>query len=180
MKPVMIDFAPPSLRRTVTQSASRWWGMALGGALLCGSAALLEARQHQQQHSHQARQRQLEALRVNAPPPARAVIAEAQATAVNGAVQQLNLPWRDLHEAIEAATPKDVALLALEPDPRSRSLRISAEAKNSDTMLAYVAQLRERPFFAGALLIKHDTSEQDPNQALRFQVDVQWNARRMP
>jgi Tfp pilus assembly protein PilN len=96
--------------------------------------------------------------------------------AVNAAVMQLNLPWRGLHDAVQAATPAGIALLALEPDAKKQRLRITAEAGNSEDMFAYVESLRRVDWFGSVALLRHETDEQDPNRPLRFQVDAQWKA----
>jgi Tfp pilus assembly protein PilN len=93
---------------------------------------------------------------------------------VNAAVLQLNLPWRALHDAVQAGTPSNIALLALEPDARKSMLRITAEAKTSDDMIAYVEQLQKSEWFGGVLLSRHEVNEQDPNRPIRFQLDAQW------
>jgi Tfp pilus assembly protein PilN len=100
----------------------------------------------------------------------------AQAGAVNASVQQLNLPWRGLHDAVQAATPANIALLALEPDAKKSTVRITAEAKSSDDMSAYVEQLERIEWFTTVLLARHEIKEQDPNRPIRFQVDAQWRA----
>jgi Tfp pilus assembly protein PilN len=89
---------------------------------------------------------------------------------------QLNVPGRDLVEAVRAATPGNVALLALalEPDAKRRTLRITAEAKNSDDMLAYVAKMEEQGWFGAVALVRHEIAEQEPNRPLRFQLSAQW------
>jgi Tfp pilus assembly protein PilN len=107
--------------------------------------------------------------------PARTV-PPAQAGAVNASVQQLNLPWRGLHDAVQAATPASIALLALEPDAKKSTVRITAEAKSSDDMIAYVEQLERIEWFTTVLLARHEINEQDPNRPIRFQVDAQWRA----
>ena len=104
-------------------------------------------------------------------------IPEAQATAVNAAVMQLNIPWRGLQDGVAAATPATIALVALEPDPRKQTLKITAEAKNADEMVAYVEQLKQQEFFLGAGIIRHEINTADPNRPLRFQVEAQWRAR---
>lgn len=181
MKPLQLDFAPASVRRTLHTTPAAWWWLLLAAVLLCVSAGLAIARLSQQQRQLQAQQRLQDERRAAAPvQAAQAAIAPDQASAVNGAVMQLNLPWRDLHEAIEQGTPATIALLSLDPDPATRTLRIGAEARNSDAMLGFVEMLKQQPFFTSAVLVKHEVSEQDPNQALRFQVDVQWTSRRMP
>jgi Tfp pilus assembly protein PilN len=181
MKPLQLDFAPPSVRRTLHTTPAAWWLLLAAAILLCVSAGLAFAKLSHQQRQQEAQQRLQEQRRAAAPVQApQAAIPQAQATAVNNAVMQLNLPWRDLHEAIEQGTPATVALLSLDPDPAARTLRIVAEARNSDAMLGFVEMLKQQPFFTSAALVKHEVSEQDPNQALRFQVDVQWTNRRMP
>ena len=109
--------------------------------------------------------------------PAR-VVPPAQAGAVNASVQQLNVPWRGLHDAVQAATPATIALLALEPDAKKSSVRITAEAKSSDDMIAYVEQLQRLEWFSAVLLARHEINEQDRNRPIRFQIDAQWRAAR--
>jgi hypothetical protein len=54
-----------------------------------------------------------------------------------------------LHDAVQAATPASIALLALEPDARKKSsVRITAEAKSSDDMIAYVERLQQEDWFS--------------------------------
>lgn len=181
MKPLHINFAPASMHRTLHATPAGWWLLALVGLLLCVSAGIAIAKLSTQQRTLQAQQRLQEQRRAAAPAQAaRPAIAQEQASAVNAAIMRLNLPWRDLHEAVEQGTPSTIALLSLDPDPQARTLRIMAEARNSDAMLAYVEQLKQQPFFVSAVLVKHEFNEQDPNQVLRFQVDVQWTGRRMP
>ncbi len=181
MKPLSLDFAPAGLRRALHTTPAVWWLLLVAGIVLCVSGGLAYARLSQQQQQLQTQQRLQDERRAQAPvKAAQAAIPPDQATAVNGAVMQLNLPWRDLHEAIEQGTPATIALLSLDPDPAARTLRIVAEARNSDAMLGFVEMLKQQPFFTSAVLVKHEVNEQDPNQSLRFQVDVAWTNRRMP
>ena len=89
-------------------------------------------------------------------------------------VLQLNLPWRELHDAITAATPASIALLSIEPDARKRALNITGEAKNADDMVAYIALLKAQEMFVGVVLVRHEINEQDPNQPIRFDLAIQW------
>ncbi len=181
MKPLPLDFAPNSLQRTLHSTPLGWWFLLVAGLLLCLSAGVAITRLSDQQKQFQHQQRLQEEKRTAAPAVnGQAAIPAAQATAVNSAIMQLNLPWRDLHEAIEQGTPADVALLSLDPDPATRSLRIVAETRSSEAMLAYVEKLKQQPLFVSAVLVKHEVNEQDPNRALRFQVDAQWTNRRQP
>ena len=180
MKRVRLDFARPGWRRALFLAPPGVWGPLLGAMVLC-CAALVQALDYREAREEvDALQA---ALRARAGAPAvrpvaqrAAPVSEQQATAVNAAVMQLNLPWRALHDAVRRATPPTVALLALEPDARKRVLRITAEARSSDDMIAYVEKLQEQDGFGAVSLVRHEIGEQDPNRPIRFQVDAGWGA----
>lgn len=180
MKPMQLDFARPGWRRALYRAhpAAILAGL-LGVALLVSGITVgLQASQQQavRDEALHAQQRKLAAA-VRAPlRQPETAIPEAQATAVNATVLQLNLPWRQLQDAVAAANMPTVALLALDPDPRKQVLKLTAEAKNADDMVGYVEQLKQQEFFSSAALLRHETNEQDPNRPLRFQVEVQWRA----
>lgn len=181
MRPLRIDFAPRGWRRTVHHLHPAVLAAGVAGVLLCASAALggwhvMELRRARELAVRQVEERQA-AQRAKPVAVAAVAIPEAQATFVNGAVMQLNLPWRDLQDAVAGATPPTVALLALEPDPRKRVLKLTAETKSSDDMIAYVEQLKEQELFSGVLLTRHEINEQDSNHPLRFQLEAHWVAR---
>jgi len=179
MKRTHIDFAPRSLRRALFRVPPRFAGFLFPTAILC-FVLVSQLRQYQEerealealQAAIAARSQAVRPLPVAAQPAF--TVSDAQAQAVNDAVMQLNLPWRDLVEAVRAATPGNVALLALEPDAKRRTLRITAEAKNSDDMLAYLARMEEQGWFASSALVRHEIAEQEPNRPLRFQISAQW------
>jgi Tfp pilus assembly protein PilN len=177
MRRLRLDFAPSSLRRTLLRAplASR---VAALGALALSAVALVQVLDYRE--AREEVDAQLAALQARTAAPGavpaapRTPVGEQEALAVNAAIAQLNLPWRALHDAVRAATPPNVALLALEPDARKRVLRITAEAKNSDDMLAYVRLLEREEWFASVTLVRHELLEQDPNRPLRFQLDAGW------
>lgn len=179
MKRTNIDFAPRTLRRALFRVPPRFAGLLVPTACLCFVlvSQLLTYQEEREglealQAAIAARSQAARPLPVAAQPTF--TVSEAQAQAVNDAVMQLNLPWRDLVEAVRAATPGNVALLALEPDAKRGTLRITAEAKNSDDMLAYVAKMEEQGWFGAVALVRHEIAEQEPNRPLRFQVSAQW------
>lgn len=106
--------------------------------------------------------------------PKTSAISKAQADAVNSAVHQLNVPWGDILDALEQATPQHVALLGIEPDSSRQLIRITGEAKTTDTMLAYLDRLNRSTFFVAASLTQHATNEQDPQKPLRFTVEAYY------
>ncbi|MFC5480678.1 PilN domain-containing protein [Massilia suwonensis] len=178
-KPVRLDFAPPSLRRTLLRAPLAARVSAIGALALCAVALVqvFDYREAREEVDAQLAALQARAATpVAAPSAPRTPVSEQEALAVNAAIAQLNLPWRALHDAVRAATPQSVALLALEPDAKRRVLRITAEAKNSDDMLAYVSLLEREEWFASVTLVRHEVVEQDPNRPLRFQLDAGWEA----
>jgi len=180
MKRTRIDFAPPGLRRTVFRAPPTLIYALPGVLTLCIPALFMTQSYFEQQEEVRDLQAALAARSAPAPvatPPApKVAVAPAQAGAVNAAILQLNLPWRDLAAALGEATPNTIALLALEPDAKRRTVRISAEARSSDEMLAYITRLQAEEWFSSVVLLRHEVMEQDPNRPLRFQVSVQWEA----
>ena len=181
MKSMNIDFAPRSLRRTLFHTHPAVLALAGAGLLLCAAAVFggWKLVEQKRLHEHELRHVQERAAAISARPVevARVAIPEGQAAFVNGAILQLNLPWRELQDAVTAATPRNVALVAMEPDPRKQVLKITAETKNSDDMVAYVAELKQQELFSGVMLTRHEINEQDPNRPLRFQLEATWIAR---
>jgi Tfp pilus assembly protein PilN len=177
MKRVAIDFAPPSLARAVLRTPRQAWAMVWVLAMTAMALAFAWTALGRTQREIDLLRAQSQA-RTQAPAPAavaaRARVPEAQAAAVNAAVLQLNLPWRALHDAVQAGTPSNIALLALEPDAKRHAVRITAEARNSDDMIAYVEQLQKVEWFSAVVLARHEINEQDPNRPIRFQLDAQW------
>jgi Tfp pilus assembly protein PilN len=179
MTELQIDFSAPSIQRTLHRTGPRTWALAAAALLLCVLAGVLGARLLAQRRADDA---QLQAARLRAAPVAPVVakaaprISELQAGAVNAAIMQLNLPWRALHDAIGAATPPEIAMLALEPDARKRTMKITAEAKSSDAMISYVEELKKQELFAGVILTRHEINEQDPARPIRFQIEAEWTA----
>ena len=181
MKPLRIDFAAPSLRRALFYLHPALLAGAVLGLLLCLGAAVAAyqlvsgQRGHAAQVRHEQERQAFLARAVPALP--KILILPAQAAAVNGAILQLNLPWRELKDAVAAATPATVALLALEPDPKKHLLKLTAEAETSDDMLAYIQKLQAQEFFSAVLLTRHEINPEGASQPIRFQVEAQWVAR---
>ena len=176
-----IDFAPRSLRRTLFHTHPALLALGLLGVLLCVGAVITATRLADERHdrAQQLQHVQQRAAAMSARPAQLATVAipEAQAAFVNGAIGQLNLPWRELQDAVASATPSSIALVALEPDARKQVLKITAEAKTSDDMVDYVAELKQQETFSGVVLTRHDINDQDPLRPLRFQVEATWTAR---
>lgn len=179
MKPVHIVFAPQSrgwtdvlLGRT---GRRRWAGLT---ALVVATSAL-GAAGWQVLHAQRALAVQQEALRAQgrASSAAKPVVTAAPLSAEERrawtqAVAQLNTPWPALLSALEAATPDTVALVSVEPDARQASVRLQAEAKTLDDLLAYAQTLPIVEPFGEVALVKHETNDQDPNRPVRLVLNI--------
>jgi len=178
IKPLRTDFAPHSVKRSVLLTQPMTWLVGAIGVLVCAGAAasafhLIKQTQiystdvatiqakHSAQQKHQS-------------PPKVWAIPDAQAIAITSAIEQLNLPWRDVLDAIESATPANVALLSIEPDARHHVVKGMAEVKTSYEMLAYLEMLKKQEFFGRVVLTKHEINTQDTNKPYRFQFEAQW------
>ena|SRR3974390_3371064 len=87
---------------------------------------------------------------------------------------QLRLPWNALFQSIEASPVPDVALLSIESDNDKRKVKISAEGKNVDAMLAYLGFLEGLPTLKAVFLESHSVQQQDPQRPIRFVVGADW------
>jgi Tfp pilus assembly protein PilN len=177
-RPICIDFAPRSFMRALRLTRPLTWVIGLSGLLLCAGVSFQALHIVQEQRAAEARlqMKQAEfAARIAHKPIARkSSVTEARAGAVNAAIGQLNLPWQEVFNAIEAATPATIALLALEPDAKRHVLKGVAEAKASDEMIGYLEALRQQDFFSELALTRHEINEQDPNKPIRFQFEANW------
>lgn len=182
MSRLQIDFAPRGWRRTLYRTHPAMWMVAAFAGIALAAAAAAFYRMDAEQQEYEAQlaaagvQAKLAAARVPAP-VVQPRIPEAQATAVNAVVSQLNLPWRALRDALDAGTPQSIALLEVEPDAQRRTLRVTAEARDSEGMVGYVEQLKKQELFADVVLVRHEINMEDPNRPIRFQLDATWSPR---
>jgi hypothetical protein len=88
----------------------------------------------------------------------------------NEVLRRLTLPWDRLFEAVEAASGKEVALLAIDPDLEKKVVKISGEAKNLAAALAYVQRLERQEMFGTVYLQSHQVQRLDPEKPVRFSL----------
>jgi hypothetical protein len=102
-----------------------------------------------------------------------------QVKVANEVLQRLQWPWDELLETLgSTGGSRRVALLSLEPDPEKNAVRLSAEAKDVNAMLAYVRWLEQQEMLEQAFLQNHQVQRQDPQQPVRFAVLGSWRMRR--
>jgi Tfp pilus assembly protein PilN len=178
MEPLPIDFAPQSPARSLVRIGLPAWACLTLGAILFLPAALQSMRcvgaLRQQAAQLQTLKRQADEQRIVAPQAKSAPVPVAQATGVNRAVSQLNLPWRDLLDALEAASGPSLAMLALEVDASAQRVKGMAEATDITEMLAYMHRLKRQDLLKSAVLTRHEINEREQFKPVRFQFEVRW------
>jgi Tfp pilus assembly protein PilN len=164
MKPIYLDFVRKRRRRAIL------------GPLLLLAAVTLSALLGYWIHALQEANRALEAREAYAASTrARAAAALKPITAEEeerlfALVQGLSVPWDRILAALERTTAPEVALLAVQHDPRQGGVRIFAEAKEIPAMLEYLRGLQAERAFASATLENHRVEPQEPGRPVRFQV----------
>ena len=145
-------------------------------AIACLSWRLLQI---EEAHAQVRAEISIERGQRNAPEPStpRVNFDRAEIAAINAAVRQLNLPWLQIFDAVESATPEDVALLSLAPDAASDTLTIVGEGRTTDTMLDYVTRLKSKPLFGDVLIKQHEINDKDPYKPVRFELTAHWKLR---
>jgi len=89
-------------------------------------------------------------------------------------VQRLSLPWDGLFSALESAASDQVALLAIEPDPRSGTVVISGTSKDYLAALTYVLNLRRDEKLGRVQLVRHEVKQNEPQRPVAFAVSASW------
>lgn len=161
----------------------RRYGAPAGMALLCVASLLLlvsaerlwhvydendrvQSEQEMQRHrlfakSHPATVQQTPAAR----------LAESQSLAV---LRELTVPWQDLLSIVEDYPDHDVALIGIDQSPAQSQIRITAEAKNFDAMIAYLRYLQASVLLREAVLNDHIIETNVPGTPVRFQITAVW------
>lgn len=158
--------------------------LATGGvAVLCVAAVLLLASGVRLWHAYAENDReqaQMEVVRqqtmasrhvVKAPLTPAAKLAEKQSQSV---LRELTVPWQDLFSIVEDYPDHDVALIGIDQNPAQSQIRITAEAKNFDAMIAYLKYLQHSVLLREAVLNDHVIEANVPGKPVRFQITAVW------
>lgn len=194
IRPSQIEFVPDSIaQRARRASPAAWLGLAGSMVVLAViTTDLLDLGQQllalQIQVStlrNQTTARQSGPARASAGTPTNAndsggsggsggVLSAAALKKANQSIDQLNVPWHALFQAIESAAANKVAVLTFEPDPRKNILRLTVEGRTIGTVLAFADRLEEQPDVQNIRLLHHETNAQDKNRPVRLQLELQW------
>jgi Tfp pilus assembly protein PilN len=105
-------------------------------------------------------------------PRATRKVGPEELAAARETVQRLTLPWTQLFGALESAASPQVALLSIEPDPRSGKVTISGDSKDYLAALTYVLNLRRSDGLANVQLVRHEQKAGD----VSFSVSASWGS----
>jgi hypothetical protein len=106
--------------------------------------------------------------------PARAVTNDELALA-RDTVERLGLPWTKLFAALESAASDQVALLAIEPDTKTGTVKISGDSKDYLAALGYVLNLSQAEALSNVQLVRHEVRQNDPQRPVAFSISAAWN-----
>lgn len=87
-------------------------------------------------------------------------------------VQRLTLPWPQLFGALESAASPQVALLSIEPEPRTGKVTISGDSKDYLAALTYVLNLRRGDGLSNVQLVRHEQKAGN----VSFSVSASWGS----
>ena len=90
-------------------------------------------------------------------------------------VERLGLPWSKLFAALEAAANDQVALLAIEPDTKSGTVKITGDSKDYLAALGYVLNLSQAEALSNVQLVRHQVKQNDPQRPVAFSISAAWN-----
>jgi hypothetical protein len=97
-----------------------------------------------------------------------------EVAAARETVQRLSLPWTRLFAAIESAASEQVALTAIEPDPKTGTVKISGDSKDYLAALTYVLNLSRAEGLSSVQLVRHEMRQ----GSVGFTVSASWEGAR--
>jgi hypothetical protein len=90
-------------------------------------------------------------------------------------VERLGLPWTKLFAALESAANDQVALLAIEPDTKTGTVKITGDSKDYLAALGYVLNLSQAEALSNVQLVRHEVKQNDPQRPVAFAISAAWN-----
>lgn len=96
------------------------------------------------------------------------------AKAMGRVSSQLRLPWDAVLREMELMVDPAVAILSVEGQGQTRTLRITGEAKAMADVVAYVNRLRQSSLIETAYLSGHEEKQAGAVKVIRFSLDAVW------
>lgn len=182
----------PDYQLEFSQPAFAWRKLRWPGAVIVMALLILVAveyttfvEQASQLQTLIQRQQQLVALRASEASSAstsspasvkQAVVklSQPEQKAAEKIVEQLNIRWFDLLQALESQQVAEIALLQLLPDANRGQFVLSGEAKNYQALLQYVSHLQALPALNQVHLQKHQVNESHAQRPVSFEIQGGW------
>jgi len=93
-------------------------------------------------------------------------------------ISRISIPWGELFKAVESVKVERVALLALEPDPKTGALQLRGEAGDLAGLLTYIARLDRTSELHDVYLLRHEISQGgNPQRPVTFIISARWETR---
>ena len=168
--PVVLDFAAPRVRTTITGAVLLIVGVS-AVALAC-----LEYRAVSMKRAG-LEMKLADAVRRSSRNPADVVSAQRQSEEATSITRELGTPWTGLLADLEAASHASdgqVAVLAVEPDHEKHRILIKAESKDLSLALAYVKRLQDSHSLRYPMLDSHEVVADDKDHPVRFAMTADW------
>jgi len=97
---------------------------------------------------------------------------DAEMKSAESVVRQLALPWASMVQALEKSATREVAILQLQPDAETRSVKLTAEARTREAMFEYVRRLESSPTLGDVHVVSHQVQREDPQHPLQFSIQA--------
>ncbi len=86
----------------------------------------------------------------------------------------LNAEWNGLLSALERANAENVKLISLESNRQEKSITITADTTNLESMIAYFQTLTAQPILSNVKLSEHSMQHEEENKYIRFVITANW------
>jgi len=157
-------------RRTTWAS----WALLLAGCALCGEMALSYAKLQQEMGKLEQALPTAGTAREAPERVARQDYSPAELAKARETIDRIAVPWGDLFKAVETVRTDRVALLALEPDSRAGTLKLSGEARDFPSLLSYLERLGRTGLLYDVYLLRHEIRQNNPQHAVAFVIAARW------
>lgn len=172
MSPLAIDFAAAPRRGPGLPGLALF----LAGAACIATVALELEDTEDRVAAAEVRLRNLTRGQPRSPlaPVAKAGAATGASAGAAAILPRLRTPWSALFAELEGAAGLPVAVLGVDIEARGRNLRLAAEAKAMDDVLAFVERLRRSKRLDDVFLLGHEERKVGASTVIAFTVQANW------
>jgi Tfp pilus assembly protein PilN len=88
--------------------------------------------------------------------------------------ERITVPWDRLFQDIESCDNPDVALLQLQPNIAQHQVTLMGEARDRQSLEAYMRRLEETASLEGVHLAQHNQAPESGPWAIRYAMTAKW------